>query len=186
MIKKILILAAVCMSVMASTVSASEAENELLKSEEYGLVCAISDAEVYMPYSGEYVKRSEFVPAVISALGLESVSGAELTFSDVDRGSDIYNMLSAAVGMSFINNSEIFRPDDAITLNEALKICVTATGHAIDAEYEGGYPVGYAAIANRLGITQGVYANDVLTTREAYKLIYNTFKNNNNYIIYIL
>lgn len=142
--------------------------------EYYGLLTAISDIEEFIAYDEEPVTRADFVQAFISAIGAEERSGADLSFTDVDASSDMYGAISAAVGMSLISDSESFRPDDNITINEIYKICVTACGYGLRAEMTGGYPEGYIAAAADLRLSDGTSGGGSVTGADAYRIIYNT------------
>lgn len=168
-------------AVMSLTGIAAEEDNSTAAAEInqetnecYGLLTAISDIEEFIKYDEEPVTRADFVQAFISAIGAEGSSGADMSFKDVDAGSDMYGAISAAVGMSLISDSESFRPDDNITINEIYKICVTACGYGLQAETGGGYPEGYVAAAADLRLADGTSGGGSVTGADAYMIIYNT------------
>lgn len=144
--------------------------------EIYGLVSALSTSEERMPYSKEMVKRGDFVQTVMEVSDMMKMSGKTLSFEDVDAGSGWYKALSAAVGMFLIEDGKNFRPEDAITLDEAAQICVKLTGYGIKAEYEGGTAQNYISKAAELGITDGLTPNTYLTCADAYRMLMNTLE----------
>lgn len=143
--------------------------------EYYGLVAAVSDTEQFMSYDDEPVTRGDFIQALVSALDIGDRTGTSISFKDTESGSDVYNAVSAAVGAGLISDSDFFRPDENITINEVYKICVSACGYGIQAEYNGGWPEGYAAMGAQLGISNGVSGGNI-TCKDAYRIIFNTFE----------
>ena len=95
-------------------------------------------------------------------------------FSDVPRSNGNVSYINALADAGIINkDSKLFRPDDAITVPEAVKIVVNAIGYALVADMEGGYPGGYMSVAEDLDIIPMVESNDQLTHKEAMLLLYN-------------
>ena len=168
--------AAFNMTVSALAADGAEASGEVIAAdnEYYGLLAAISDMENYIEYDNEPVTRADFVRSLISVIDMEHMAGTALSFEDVDPSSEMYDALSAAVGMGLISDSDSFRPDDAITLNEVYKICVSACGYALSAEMSGGYPQGYIAAASELRLADGISGTDSVSGVDAYRIIFNT------------
>ncbi|HIT84602.1 MAG TPA: S-layer homology domain-containing protein [Candidatus Ornithomonoglobus intestinigallinarum] len=168
--------AAFNIAVSALAADGAEASGEVITAdnEYYGLLAAISDMENYIEYDNEPVTRADFVRSFISVIDMEHMSGTALSFEDVDPSSEMYDALSAAVGMGLISDSDSFRPDDAITLNEVYKICVSACGYALSAEMSGGYPQGYIAAASELRLADGISSTDSVSGVDAYRIIFNT------------
>lgn len=151
-------------------------EFETVSNEYYGLLSAISDIENFIDYDSEQVTRADFIQSIVSVLGANDIGGTEISFTDVDSGSELYSALSAAVGLTLISDSETFRPDDNITINEIYKICVTACGYGIRAEMNGSYPNGYILLGSELGIADGISGSSVITGEDAYRIIFNTLE----------
>ena len=83
-------------------------------------------------------------------------------FIDVDENTMGYSAIIMAKYAEIISgdNGAEFRPDDDITLNEAIKILVSLLGNSGMAEQKGGYPTGYMAVANRLELLDGCEITD--------------------------
>lgn len=169
-------LAAIPAMVTFAAENEEPAEIETISNEYYGLLAAISGIENFIAYDSEPVTRADFIQSIVSVLGVDDVSGITLSFTDVDSGSELYGALSAAVGLTLISDSDLFRPDDNITINEIYKICVTACGYGISAELNGGYPDGYFSSGIELGITDGISGGSVITGEDAYRIIFNTLE----------
>ncbi|MBQ7573213.1 MAG: hypothetical protein IJT23_03050 [Clostridia bacterium] len=150
--------------------------NSEINDEYYGLISSISDAEEYLPYDSQTVTRGEFIEAFVSAMGFSKSIGKDISFSDVQSGTYLYDALSIAVGAGLIGDGDNFRQDDAIKINEALKICVCATGYGVYANRGGGYPDGYIATGTSLHLFDGITSSGVLSGKDAYKMIYNTLE----------
>jgi hypothetical protein len=67
-----------------------------------------------------------------------------------------------------------FRPDDAVTYEQAIKMLICSIGYSTKAEELGGYPQGYVMIANQEGITSGTTNNVGGAKRESIAKL--TFK----------
>lgn len=95
-------------------------------------------------------------------------------FSDVPRSNSNVSYINALADAGIvIKESKVFRPDDAITVSEAVKMVVAAIGYTIIAERNGGYPNGYISVAGDLDIMPTFKRNDQITHKEAMLLLYN-------------
>ncbi len=161
-------------NLMNYTPALNTSEPMEINEEEYGLITSISDAEKFLPYEQtENVTRGDFICALISASGIQGLS-SDPGFADVGAGSELYNYLSIAAANKIVPESENFRADDFITINEAAQFCVNMVGYGISAEKNGGYPTGYRSVASSIGILDGVHTSNTLSVAEAYKIIFNT------------
>ena len=110
--------------------------------------------------SGNYlldkpVNRAEFTAFVIRVLDLENLNmQSEQTFVDVPDTHWAKDVISTAANLKLIQGvgGRYFEPDRIVTLDEAIKIMVSALGYQTAAEQEGGYPAGYVQIASRLNL----------------------------------
>lgn len=110
--------------------------------------------------SGNYlldkpVNRAEFTAFVIRVLDLENLNmQSEQTFVDVPDTHWAKGVISTAANLKLIQGvgGRYFEPDRIVTLDEAIKIMVSALGYQTAAEQEGGYPTGYVQIASRLNL----------------------------------
>ena len=107
--------------------------------------------------------RAELVVNTLRMMNItESFTVEEQIFSDVEDNHWAYNEINAAYNMKIINGYKdgYFRPDDGVTLNEAIKMLVTMLGYSSIAEAKGGYPDGYKAIAYDKKIINGIDSRD--------------------------
>lgn len=94
-------------------------------------------------------------------------------FSDVPRSNSSVSYINALADAGIIDKeSKLFRPDDAVTVAEAVKIAVNAAGYALIAEIRGGYPSGYMSVAGDLDIVPAIESNEQMTHKEAMLLLY--------------
>ena len=95
-------------------------------------------------------------------------------FSDVPRSNSNVSYINALADAGIIDKeAKLFRPDDAVTLSEAVKMAVNAIGYAVLAEIKGGYPSGYMSVGGDLDIIPSVGSSEQITHREAMLLLYN-------------
>lgn len=107
--------------------------------------------------SEDGVTRSDFIYTVMQLLGGGSeIAPSETNFGDVDAESKASGAIALAEAYGIISGGSSFRPDDAITLNEALKIIIVATGYAYEAEQNGGFPLGYRMQASTLKVDTNI------------------------------
>ncbi|MBE7050961.1 MAG: S-layer homology domain-containing protein [Ruminococcaceae bacterium] len=127
---------------------------------------------------GEPISRAMFAKLTVRLLNMERIAyqmGSANYYTDVtsQHWANTYINLLHSLEIVAGNGTTGFAPDRTIAYSEALKILVGALGYTIYADQEGGYPVGYSAVAARLGITKGVDATTELTYADAMKLFYN-------------
>lgn len=147
--------------------------------KEYDFVNSLFDVKGIFPESQTDVTRIQFVKAIVKIFGYTTSENKALSFTDVDNKSDDYEILKSAVSNGIISDALIFRPDDAITLFECLKIASVPVGYGVKAEVIGGYPTGYTIMANELDILDGIDKNiGKVNTENVYKLLYNVLNSN--------
>ncbi len=105
--------------------------------------------------------RSEVAKMAIHAMGLEDAaesSKGKTTFNDVstEHWANGYINLAVSQGLLVGDGDGNFRPNDPITYAEAMVIMVKATGYAVSAEQNGGYPYGYINTGVSNGLAQNV------------------------------
>lgn len=120
--------------------------------------------------SGE-VTRGEFITAVMRMCNTMIGSSGEIPFADVAVGSDLYSAVSMAYQLGFVSGDQYFRPDDAITRMEAIKLLLCAVGYGQLAQWQGGYPVGYLAVAGQLDLLDGSDTSAAMRRAQAATLI---------------
>lgn len=108
------------------------------------------------------VNRAEFTAFVIRILGLEGLNmGAEQSFTDVPADHWANNVISTASSLKLIQGvgGGYFEPDRIVTLDEAVKILVSALGYQNAAEREGGFPTGYVQLGVKLNLYKKLSAS---------------------------
>jgi len=161
---------------VAETAEYATAVNEL---SALGIVNGYEDG-TFKP--NDKVTRAEVTKMVVAALAqtqaADSAKGATM-FSDVAAdhwASGFINIGASTTG--FINGmgDGTFRPEGNVTYAQLVKMLVTALGYGGMALQEGGYPTGYIAVGDRIGVTKSVIANanDELTRGQVAILIDNS------------
>ena len=129
----------------------------------------------------DLITRAEVTKVVVAALNktdmAEGMTGST-GFADMDETSAWANgYINAGVQEGFINGMEnnTFAPKANVTYAQIVKMLVASMGYEDYAQYMGGWPNGYLAIANDNGITDGVKkgANENVTRAEVAQLVYN-------------
>lgn len=148
--------------------------------EAIGFIKTYSDAGQYLSEDlTATVTREQFVNIVVSIFGKDFLA-AEMSFDDIETGSVLYNNAAVAVQMGWITDSAKFRPSDAVTLDEATKICCNIAGYGVYAEVSGGYPGGYMKAAQRAKITKNIVDGGEMNFANVVQIIWNTL--NANYL----
>ncbi len=124
------------------------------------------------------ITRAEFAAVVCRALGLEgSANGAKgvTDFTDVAADHWASGYINLASQQKIINGmgDGTFAPESDVTYTQAVKMLVVALGYEPMAEKKGGYPAGYLATANSIGLTDGVpsTASDVAALRSTVAML---------------
>jgi len=170
MAKKLISLVIIMTLCLSSVCFASGGKVENLSMDYAPLLksLGITDDSVLM---GETVTRATFLKSAIKLLGndaLVSDGGERNEISDVSAGSENYTYINFAMNAGVVSKSSAFRPDDAVTYNEAVKILVSILGYSSIAEAIGGYPTGYAKVASELDLTNGITSGAVQMSTEDY------------------
>ncbi len=122
------------------------------------------------------VTRAQFIDLVVKALNSEMSADIDGYFTDVSENhplaASIYK--AKAIGVISGKDSARFYPDATISQNEAAKVMACALGYMGVAEVRGGYPIGYLAVANDIGLLKRVGASpDAVTYGNAYIMVSN-------------
>ena len=145
-------------------------------------------SEEYSEAQNSYVSRGEAVAAVMRCIiqdcgnanittgeGRESVSKAP--YSDVNVGDWFAPNLDMAKGMGIIAQADTFRPLDNITVDEFIKVVVSAAGYSIVAEQKGGFPSGYVSTAYDMKLYKNTNnSNGYLTRADFATILVNLLK----------
>lgn len=166
---RILKITLLCAALCIGTAFTGAAESDI-NSEARGIVNSLNSIEDII--TDDEITRSEFVGAVVRLMAYDCGRSAEISFSDVDREDKLYEILVQAVGENLITDGEVFRPDDEITVSEAMAICIRALGYEPLARISGSYPKNYISIARDLGLYDNI-SGDTLDSEKLYTLMFN-------------
>ncbi len=109
----------------------------------------------------EEVSRAEFVGAMAKVFKLDTAEDFVQIYSDVPSSNNYAIYIQQAYKLGWISASDSgFRPNNTITYPEAVKIAVTAMGYEHIAQSKGGYPTGYLAVADNIGLLDGLSMTD--------------------------
>ncbi len=123
-----------------------------------------------------YVSRAEFAMYAARVIGVSEYGEADKRmFIDVPMDHWAVYAINGLVDRDVISSDPEgkFRPDDAITVEEAAKILVCALGYKPYAEAYGGYPTGYIKAAKQCGIISSGYNDANLTYFDTIEMLYN-------------
>lgn len=119
------------------------------------------------------ISRADFAVAVGNIFNIDQYSKvSESYFNDVPAQHWAAGSINALVETGVISRYHEFRPDDAITGNEACKLLLAAAGYDAYADKKGGYPSGYYLVAKNAGILDGITGDKKLTYADAVNAIF--------------
>ena len=106
----------------------------------------------------------------------DSIMNTDTAISDAEE--HIYSKeikTVVAFGIMSKDLSDAFRPEATVSISELGRVLVDIMGYGDPAKTSGGYPNGYMAFAQRLGILKGVKgsAGDAITVATAARMLYN-------------
>lgn len=129
--------------------------------------------------SEDAVTRAQFAASVYRLFKFEGFGASdEGQFIDVGSGHFASKAVNTLYSLGYVSgvSREFFAPDSAITVNEAVKILVSALGYSDYAEVKGGYPVGYLAAARKLDIITSAQSDGKLSGALLTELLVNTLR----------
>lgn len=137
-----------------------------------GIINGYED-NTFMPDNS--ITRSEFSKILCEAFDITETSGR--TFSDVAASHWASQYIDALSTAGIINGFEdgTFKPDDHLTMSQAVKMVVCVKGHGDIAEDNGGYPSGYMSAAGAYGYMNNIESdyNSDITRGQCAALLYN-------------
>ena len=154
--------------------------------KEMGLFVGDSNGN-FNPYNG--ITRAEFATVVCRLMGGEAAAKAIKTsvFDDVSTSHWASGCIAWAAENEIVGGygDGNFGPSDVVTYEQAVKMLVCAIGYSDRAIDAGGWPYGYVAIADNLGILDRVENTfgDSITRANVAVLVGNI--QNNNYLGHI-
>ena len=154
---------------------------ESISPEIRKMMTVLKDFEIIPDYydynlSLDYeVPRADFAASVAKMMGKQSYSGSEVYYYDVPANYWAFHEISLLTEMGILNGTgdKLFHPGDPITRDAAYKIILCAMGYRNYAERLDGYPMGYASVANRIGLSQGVTGGQTVTMSDMLYILYN-------------
>lgn len=156
-----------CCTISAKTGNVYADESRIYKEAKAVTAYIIGDV-----FCNDKVTRAEFTGVLVSAMKLYG-GNTESVFSDVNDKTEYHNEIYTAAELGIVSIAEKFNPQESITYEQAIKMTVSAIGYDNAARAEGGYPMGYIGIADRMGITKGIsFAEKELAPHDAVILIY--------------
>lgn len=139
----------------------TEYQDVTAKLKSLGFITGFNEYE-YHPY--DMLSRAELAVFCARVLNIKT-EYAENIFPDVEKEHYAAGAISALYNSKIINGDEngLFNPDMQVTYTEAAKLLVCSLGFGIEAEENGGYPIGYTTVAKRLGVLDGLSVADLLS-----------------------
>lgn len=112
----------------------------------------------------EPVTRAEMAQIILNAkniMAAEANADSDDMFTDVGKDHWAYNTVYTARDLGIINGNGdgTFSPDDNVTYEQAVKMITATLGYEPLAEAKGGYPEGYMAAAEQIGLTKSISFN---------------------------
>ncbi len=162
------VIASICViAMMLTTVAFAATYSDVAEDSAYyeaietlnklGIVTGYEDG-TYKPEAG--VTRAEMAALIARIQGYgESAAGQTATsFVDVPASHWASGYVASAASTGIINGygDGNFGPDDSVLFEQAVKMIMAALGYTPYAEYNGGYPGGYLAAAQRYNVTANV------------------------------
>lgn len=123
----------------------------------------------------EMVTREKLADMVARTLQLEHVGNTAAYFQDVDVSSVYYDSIGVAAALGIMQGDEtgLFRPKDAVSYQEAVKVLVCILGYDAMARSKGGYPMGYLAVGGEIGLLGGGGSTQSFNAQNLYQMFYN-------------
>lgn len=159
---------------LIGAVEGDEDRKTQLLTEQINILKAIyPDLKIYEDFKGE-VTRADFLKMLVQLTAGDDYP-LYTDFIDVEEtDTELLACLGYAVEMGLVSKSDSFRPDDAISYNEMIKMAVVSCGYEIVAQRKGGWPSGYLGVANQIGLMDFFEKSSGLASADdAYRLLYN-------------
>lgn len=176
--KKIMCLILVTLCFINTTVCAAKYSDVTEENQYFEAVELLNEANIMLGYDGKFrpddiITRAEVVAIANRLQGLSEAAKAATSISiytDVAKTDWFAGDVNLASQMGVIagDGNGLFRPNDQVRYDEAIKIMVTTLGYSYeDALKKGGWPTGYIIIAEENGIIKETESNDIYASRGA-------------------
>lgn len=132
---------------------------------EFGIINGYEDG-TFKPMNN--ITRAEFAKIICTAGIYDKATEYANDFDDVSDSDWATEYIYTAKNIGIINgiSESLFDPEANITYEQAIKMVVAALGYNDEAAAKGGFPTGYTAVANELGILDGInFASEDYATR---------------------
>lgn len=148
--------------------------------EAYGLLQALSVIDKDFASDSTPITRAEFTALTVKAAGFAPYVAQEVSaapFSDVAKDAPYASYIAMAkerkISLGYTDGS--FRPEEKISLMEAVVYLIRILGYTDIAEEKGGYPGGYQTEAYSLDLLDGISDSFTSTVTKEYavKLLFN-------------
>lgn len=120
---------------------------------------------------GSYISRGDFAVMAVMASGDVVLTDKE-RFSDVAGEQGRYINTAAELGYVAVGEDRLFSPDNIITTEEAVTICLRILGYE-NIMKDVSYPDGYMNKGIVVGLAKNLSKGQLLTWNEAEEMIYN-------------
>lgn len=175
----IVILCIVLFSVSSFAMADSGMQSDDKHLDEIHFLEAIGVIKGYNPGNfapDKEITRAELAMLAVNALGLdEAMAPQAIRYNDVPIGYWAENYIGIISQLGIMVGYEgYFEPDAYVNAEQTCKVMVEMLGYGKQAQASGGYPYGYAMIAQRLGILDNIDMTGVFTRAKASAMLYNT------------
>ena len=149
-------------------------------SDQYRAQTLLRSLEI-LPQDAELsgtVNRGVFAGLVLNLIRVDAgnLGGAAKEYYDVARDSEYYSVAQATRALQITDGYEdnTFRPENPVSLSEAVCMVLRAAGYRQDSALKGGYYLGYDRVVNETNVLPGVTPADdsALTMDEVCLLLY--------------
>lgn len=194
MIKRLIAILCAFTCLTASMVSAEPLYNDISEgSSEERVLNVVTGVGLMKGYTDgsfgprEHVTRAEVAQIIYNAVtqnfgsNSQTQETATSTFewTDVDNSHWAYEPINyvAELGIMVGDGNGSFRPEDTVTYREIVKTVLNLSGYEYEAEFHGGWPVGYERIASNNGLNKGVsgFADSRMSRMDVARILYNLF-----------
>ena len=160
MFKKIFSLFLVVVMMLGMTVNAIAADSDIKNTNAVNLLEMLQ--VIFEKNDFEYesaVSRADFAVYAARVLGIDDTVSDTETRYYIDMATYDYAAYSVNTlverGILSVGEDKLFRPSDAVTYEEAVKMVICMLGYKPAAEARGGYPAGYLRVASQLDLDYG-------------------------------
>ena len=140
-------------------IGATDLELELL--QELEILSGYEDGSLRLEDTISRAEATKMIVAMVNKTAAAENQKGKTKFADVPADAWYSGFVNVGVTDKFINGKSAneFKPNDNVKYNEIVKMIVSCLGYEEYAQFYGGYPNGYIAIADSEGISDGCEMN---------------------------